>query len=63
MRVLVTVHSRVTKNDASSMLPPDGSLMFKMFFDVVLHLTWCLKVENWIAGSPTELMAMATLWV
>ena len=43
MRVLVTMHSRVTENDASRMLPLDGSLMVKMFFDVVLHLTRCLK--------------------
>ena len=46
MRVLVTVHSRVIENDASRTLLPDGSLMVKMFFDVVLHLMWCLKVEN-----------------
>ena len=46
MRVLVTVHSRVIENDASRMLPPDGSLKVKMFFDIVLHLTQCLKVEN-----------------
>ena len=46
MRVLVTVHSWVIENDASRMLPPNGSLMVKMFFDVVLYLTWCLKVEN-----------------
>ena len=46
MRVLVTMHSRVTENDASRTLPLDGSLMVKMFFDVVLHLTWYLKVEN-----------------
>ena len=46
MRVLVTVHSRVIENDASRMLLPDESLMVKMFFDVVLHLTRCLKVEN-----------------
>ena len=58
MRVLVTVHSRVTENDASRTLLPDGSLMVKMFFDVVLHLTHCLKVENWVAGSPAELMGL-----
>ena len=46
MRVLVTVHSRVTENDASRTLPLDGSLIVKMFFDVVLNLMWCLKVEN-----------------
>ena len=46
MRVLVTVHSRVTENDASRTLPPDGSLMVKMFFDIVLHLTWYLKVKT-----------------
>ena len=63
LRVLVTVHSRVIENDASTLLPLDGSLMVKMFFDVILDLTRCLKVENWAAGSPTELMAMATLWV
>ena len=63
MRVLVTVHSRVTENDASTLLPPDGSLMVKMFFDVVLDLTRCLKVEKWAVGSPAELMAMVTLWV
>ena len=63
MRVLVTMHSRVTENDASRALPPDGSLMVKMFFDVILNLTRCLKVENWAAGSPVELVVMATLWV
>ena len=46
MRDLVTMHSRVIKNDASRMLLPYGSLMVKMFFDIVLHLTQCLKVEN-----------------
>ena len=46
MRVLVTVHSRVTENDASRTLLLDGSLMVKMFFDVILHLTRRLKVEN-----------------
>ena len=46
MRVLVTVNSRVIENDASGRLLPDGSLMVKMFFDVVLHLMWCFKVEN-----------------
>ena len=46
MRVLVTVHSRVIENDASRMLSLDGSLMVKMFFDIILHLTRCLKVEN-----------------
>ena len=63
MRVLVTMYSRVTKNDATMPLLPDGSLMVKMFFDIFLDLTWCLKVENWAAGSLAELMAMATLWV
>ena len=46
MRVLVIMHSRVIENDASRTLLLDGSLMVKMFFDVVLHLTWYLKVEN-----------------
>ena len=46
MRVLVTVHSRVIENDASRTLPPDGSLMVKSFFDVLLDLMQCLKVEN-----------------
>ena len=59
MRVLVTVYSRVIENDALRMLPPDGSLMVKMFFDVVLHLTHCLKMENWAAGSLPELMGLA----
>ena len=54
MRVLVIAQSRVIENDASRMLPPDGSLMVKMFFDVVLHLTRCLKVEKWAAGSLAE---------
>ena len=63
LRFLVTIHSRVIENDASRTLLPDGSLMVKMFFDVVLHLMWCLKVENWAAGSSAELVAMATLWV
>ena len=43
MKVLVTVDSRVMENNASRTVPPDGSLMVKMFFDVVLHLTRCLK--------------------
>ena len=38
MRVLVSVHSRVIENDASRTLLPDGSLMVKMFFNVILHL-------------------------
>ena len=63
MRFLVTVHYRVTENNASRTLLPNGSLMVKMFFDVVLHLMRCLKVENWATRSPAELMAMATLWV
>ena len=63
MRVLVIMHSKVIENDASRMLPLDGSLMVKMFFHIVLNLTQYLKVENWAAGSPVELMAMATLWV
>ena len=63
MRVLVIEHSRVIENDASRMLSLDGSLMVKMFFDIVLHFTRCLKVENWAARTPTKLMAMATLWV
>jgi hypothetical protein len=37
---------RVIENDASTPFLPDGSLMVKSFFDVILDLTWCLKVEN-----------------
>jgi hypothetical protein len=57
------VHSRVIENDASTPLPPNGSLIVKSFFNIVLDLTQCLKVENWASGSPVELMAMATVWV
>jgi hypothetical protein len=38
--------SRVTENDASTPLRPDRSLVVKSFFDVVLDLMRCLKVEN-----------------